>query len=114
MIESYSFGCMERNGKQYTADLIIYPDGNIQDSWWRKEGHLLQHADILAILDAKPEIIVVGSGAAGIMRLAAGLKELLEKQGVELLAQKTAKAYVSFNQYWQQGKKVAGCFHLTC
>lgn len=47
MIESYTFGRMTVNGKHYSADLIIYPNGRLQDSWWRKEGHRLQLADII-------------------------------------------------------------------
>jgi hypothetical protein len=29
MINSYSFGCMEINGKPYHKDLMILPDGTI-------------------------------------------------------------------------------------
>ena len=114
MIESYSFGRMTVNGKPYSADLIIYPDGRLQDSWWRKQGHLLQLADMLDIIASKPDIIVTGTGAAGIMKPAAGLAENLEEQGIEFIAQRTDEAFKTFNQLVLQNKKVAGCFHLTC
>jgi len=41
MIEHYSFGRIVIDGKEYTKDLIIYPD-KIRANWWRKEGHKLR------------------------------------------------------------------------
>ena len=113
MIESYSFGSMVINGRQYRADLIIYPDGRIQDSWWRTSGHRLTAADFRELIDAKPEVIVVGSGSAGLMRPEKGLALQLEGLGIELIESRTAKAKDIFNQLVTQ-KKTGGCFHLTC
>ncbi|GBE12290.1 hypothetical protein BMS3Bbin14_00098 [bacterium BMS3Bbin14] len=114
MIEDYSFGRMVINGKTYSADLIIYPDGRIQESWWRLEGHRLQLADLEKLLRAEPEIIVAGTGASGMMKPAAGLTALLKEQGIELICQPTATACGTFNELLQHNKKGAGCFHLTC
>lgn len=114
MIESYSFGRMTVNGKQYSADLIIYPNGRLRDSWWRKEGHHLQLVDIMEVIDSKPDIIVVGTGASGLMKVADDLQNSLKGQGVKLIAQPTGEAHKTFNKLVQQDKKVAGCFHLTC
>ncbi|MDL1969074.1 MAG: hypothetical protein LWW97_11200 [Deltaproteobacteria bacterium] len=36
MIESYSFGSIVVDGRKFISDLIIYPDGRIEASWWRK------------------------------------------------------------------------------
>lgn len=114
MIEDYSFGRMVINGKTYSADLIIYPDGRIQKSWWRLEGHRLQLADLEKLLQAEPKIIVAGTGASSLMRPAAGLMALLGEQGIELICQPTATACITFNELLQQHRNVAGCFHLTC
>ena len=113
MIESYSFGKMVINGSHHTADLIIYPDGSIQDSWWRSQGHLVSLSDITGLIATEPEIIVVGTGANGLMRPAAGLKEDLAEKGIELIAQPCEKAMHTFNKL-RNDKKVGGCFHLTC
>jgi len=37
VIDGYSFGRIVVEGKEYTSDLIIYPD-HIQGDWWREEG----------------------------------------------------------------------------
>ncbi len=114
MIEDYSFGRMVINGKTYSADLIIYPDDRIQESWWRLEGHRLQLADLEKLLQAEPEIIVAGTGASGMMKPAAGLTALLRERGIELICQPTATACATFNELRQHHKNGAGCFHLTC
>ena len=114
MIDSYSFGRMTIGGAVYARDLIIYPDGRIQDSWWRREGHYLQFDDLAEVLAVQPDIIVAGTGAAGIMKPAVDLAETLEEQGIRLIARPTADACTTFNDLQRQGEKVAGCFHLTC
>ena len=49
MIESTAFGVMTIDGRTYTSDLIIFPDGRVQDGWWRKRGHVLGVDDILVL-----------------------------------------------------------------
>jgi len=34
MIESYAFGSIVVDGRKFTSDLIIYPDGHIDTFWW--------------------------------------------------------------------------------
>ena len=99
-------------GKEYTSDLIIYPD-HIQSSWWRKEGHRLDIEDIKGILEARPEIFVVGTGAAGLVEIPEKTQKYIRSQGIELIAQKTGAAYKIFNQI-SEAKRVIGAFHLTC
>ncbi len=67
-IEKYSFGKIEIDGTEYTSDVIIYPDG-VDGKWWRLEGHLLQMPDLEAVIGKKPDIIVVGTGYMGVMRV---------------------------------------------
>lgn len=111
-IESYSFGKMVVDGKSYTADLIIYPD-RVDDSWWRKQGHLLQIEDLREILEAEPEILIIGTGAAGIMRVPSALRKQLEEKNIQLYIERTGKAVEIFNTL-DKSKKVVAAFHLTC
>ncbi len=112
MIESYSFGSMVIGGKEYTSDLIIYPD-RIQSSWWRIEGHRLDIEDIKEILEAKPEVLVVGTGASGLVEIPEETERHIKSKGIRLIAQKTEEAYKTFNAL-AKSKKVIGAFHLTC
>jgi len=76
MIEDYSFGKIIINGKKYDSDLIIFKD-HIYDSWWRKEGHNLCIDDIKEIIDIKPEVLIIGTGYFGLMKVP---QELIENK----------------------------------
>ena len=113
MIDSYEFGRIEINGRLYTGDVIIYPDGEVKAPWWRQAGHWLTGADLTALIETRPAVIVAGTGASGMMRPAANLAGLLASHGIELIAMPTDEAVTVYNDLAAQ-KKVAGCFHLTC
>ena len=113
MIESYSFGRMVIDGALHTADVIIYPDGTVQSSWWRREGHRLDSGDIKGLIDSRPDIIIAGTGASGMMKPVQGLKELLAREGIDFLALPSKEAMARYNDL-SKSKKVGACFHLTC
>lgn len=112
MIDSYSFGSMVVDGKEHTNDLIIYPD-HIQSSWWRVDGHRLDVEDIKEIVEAKPEVLVVGTGVSGLVEIPEETEKHIRSKGIRLIAQKTEEAYKTFNEL-SRSKKVIGAFHLTC
>lgn len=112
-IEKYSFGKMVVDGVTYTRDLKIFPD-RIKPEWWRKQGHLLQVEDIEDILEYKPEVLVVGKGAFGFMKISPEVERKLESLGIELIAEKTGDAAGTFNRLVVEKRKVCGAFHLTC
>ncbi|KPJ62690.1 MAG: hypothetical protein AMS15_03085 [Planctomycetes bacterium DG_23] len=112
MIDSYSFGKIVIDGKKYTRDLIIYPD-RVDDSWWREQGHKVSLADIKEVLEQGPEVLVVGEGSHGLMKILPETKERLEKEGVELLVRPTKKACEIFNQL-SPTRRVIALLHLTC
>ncbi len=100
------------DGKEYTNDLIIYPV-RIQSSWWRIEGHKLAIEDIKEILEAKPEVLVVGTGASGLVEIPEETEKYIRSKGIRLIAQKTPEAYKTLNELFKS-KRVIGAFHLTC
>lgn len=112
MIDSYKFGRMVVDGQAYSSDLIIYPD-RIDSSWWRNSGHRLSLEDIKEILEEKPEVVVVGTGAYGLMRVDEEVKDYAQSQGIELIVDKTKNAIQKFNKLAPQ-KRTIGAFHLTC
>ncbi len=77
-IDDYDFGRIVIDGKTYTSDVIVYPE-RLDTSWWRKEGHLLQPEDITEVLDAEPEVLIIGTGYSGCMRVPRPLSMFLEK-----------------------------------
>ncbi|NPA39883.1 MAG: hypothetical protein GXO57_05525 [Thermodesulfobacteria bacterium] len=117
MIESYSFGRLVFNGKTYTRDLIILFDGEnfkIYPDWWRKEGHFLQEVDLEEVWKFKPEYLVVGTGAYGVMKVSQDVYKKADSLGIKIKALNTSEATSEFNKLIKEGKKIAGAFHLTC
>ncbi len=112
-IEAYSFGWMIIDGKRYTSDLLIYPDGHVKDAWYRKKGHALSKDDISALIQAEPEIIIAGTGASGLMKPEKGFEKWLDQKGIRFISLPTTEAVESYNHLSLE-KPVGACFHLTC
>lgn len=111
-ISDYGFGRIVIDGKTYTSDVIVYPD-KVDPSWWRKEGHLLQEVDLSAVLGADPDIVIIGTGNMGVMKVPERTVSFLKAKGIKVFIEKTAKAVRIFNEESKKGKTV-GAFHLTC
>lgn len=112
IINSYSFGKIVIDGKTYNSDLIIYPD-KIKTNWWRKSGHQLIPEDIRDIIKEKVEVLIVGTGAFGLMVVSDEVKEILRKNNIKLMAQKSERACKTYNSI-PKDKKVVLALHLTC
>ncbi|MFB6088347.1 MAG: Mth938-like domain-containing protein [Candidatus Aenigmatarchaeota archaeon] len=111
-IEDYSFGKIEINGRKFTEDVIIFPD-RVESEWWRKNGHELNPRDIGEILEYGPDVLVVGTGTSGRMKVLNDVESLLKEHGIDLIKEKTDKAVESYNEL-RGKKKVVAALHLTC
>jgi len=111
-IESYDFGRISIDGRSYTEDLKIVR-GRVIPGWWRKEGYNLLPEDIEDILKARPDVLVVGTGHNGIMRISKAVEERLQKAGIELVAAPTRQAVDEFNRI-SPTRDTAFAAHLTC
>jgi hypothetical protein len=111
-LEHYSFGRLTIDGKTYTSDVIIYP-GRVDSSWWRKEGHYLQVVDLVDVINAKPEVLIIGTGYSGVMVVPKETVSHLESKGIEVHVARSEKAVEMFNKL-QKEKLVIAALHLTC
>ncbi len=112
MIDSYDFGKIVIDGKEYKEDVIIWPN-NIDCPWWRAEGHNLTLEDISEVIKAKPEVLIVGTGYSGIMKVSKEVKKSIEAQGIKVIIEHSKKACQIYNKL-SVTKKVIACLHLTC
>ncbi|RLI12920.1 hypothetical protein DRO33_02000 [Candidatus Bathyarchaeota archaeon] len=112
-VEAYSFGEIIIDGKRYTSDVIIRPDG-VLANWWRKEGHRLHLEDLDKALEVGPEVLVIGTGYSGLMEVPEELRAELEGRGIEVVVENTRRAWKIYNELASSGRKVVGAFHLTC
>jgi len=60
------------------------------------------------------EVLVVGTGYYGIVKISPEVETVLKSQGIELVAQPTKEACQTFNKLLKSNRRVAGAFHLTC
>ena len=112
-IESYSFGVMKIDGIEYSSDLMILGD-KVVENWWRNDGHSLAVEDLQEVFEFKPDVLVVGQGASGLMKVPESTKKAIEQEGVKLIAGDTRRMCDVFNEEIARTSKAAGAFHLTC
>jgi hypothetical protein len=111
-IDQYKFGQIVIDGETHIKDVIILPERVIA-GWWRREGHALHPEDLKAVIEGSPDVLCVGQGAYGRMRVTAGAREALEAAGIELVSENTEAACRRYNQLREQ-RKTAAALHLTC
>ncbi|MCD6336415.1 MAG: hypothetical protein J7M27_14010 [Candidatus Latescibacteria bacterium] len=111
MIDSVRFGHIVIHGREYASDVIIYPD-RVETDWWRKEGHTLYPEDIEEVFVRKPEVLIVGTGASGLMRVSSAVEDGLKAAGITLRAERTGKACALFNEL-SGHQNVVAALHLT-
>ena len=113
MIDAFTFGSMIIDGRRYSSDLIIYPDGHVQDGWRRSRGHVLTRADVQTLVDAGPEVIIAGMGIYGRMQPEPGLEKRLGKMAIQVRAGTNDQAIAWYNDR-SALIRVGACFHLSC
>jgi hypothetical protein len=111
LINSTKFGEIIINGKPYDSDMTVYWSGKLS---YRSKEHLIEMGEIAKILMAEPEIIVIGMGQSGGLRIAPEVEDWTKNKGVQLYIEITPKAVEIFNAFASEGKKVVGIFHVTC
>ncbi len=112
-IDRCGFGTLVIDGRTYTDDLIILPHGEVRKPWRRKRGHGLTMDDLRGLIDADPEVIVMGTGMSGGVKPDKTLESDLGKRGIEFVATSNEEAIRTFNTL-KRSKKVGAGFHLTC
>lgn len=66
------------------------------------------------LFESKPEIIVIGSGWQGVLKVSPEFQAKCEKMGVKLQILTTPKAVAEYNRLIAEGKKVNALIHTTC
>lgn len=113
MIKEFSFGRIVVDDVTFTSDIKII-DGKVITEWWRKSGHRVDIEDIQDIVDARPDIVVIGKGSPGLMKTSSSVRKHLKNSGIELIEEKTAKAIHTFNRLSLADEKVVAGFHVGC
>ena len=113
IVEEYRFGRIKISGKEYHHAVIIFPD-EVIPNWWRKEGHNLCIDDLKEVIKRKPEVLIIGNGYSGVMRVPKSVVEELQQMGIKVIVRHTREAVDEYNKLVRAGAKVAAALHLTC
>lgn len=111
-IDSFSFGNISIGGKAFTSDVIIYAD-RVQSPWVREEEHRPQIIEFADIVKAAPEVLVIGTGYAGVMSIADQVRNYLTSKGIDVRVEKTKAAAELYNSLVGK-EKVIAVLHITC
>ena len=112
IIDSYRFGLVVIKGKKCTSDVIVFPD-RVRSEWRRQRSHELCLKEIAEVLSENPEVLIVGTGESGLMRVLPETKQCIEAQCIELIVETTDRACQTYNQLCQS-QRVVAALHLTC
>ena len=82
--------------------------------WWRREGHRLAPEDLTSVLAEKPEVLIVGTGYYGRMRVPAESLDALRNAGVAVRIEKTGEAVAEFNRLQREYARNVAALYLTC
>ncbi len=111
-INDYSFGKIIINNELYRKDLIITGD-QVHSDWWRNKGHSISLDDISLIIDYQPDILFIGTGKMGMMKVSDAFIANVKAAGVdEVKTARSGKIVKEFNQCKKERKALA--IHLTC
>lgn len=120
MIEEYKFGSITIDGKTYDYDVEVRWTGEVLE-WRREESHRVGVEDVKRAIGESPDTIIIGTGEAGLAKVAEETKKEILSKGIGLIIDKTEEAIRTFNIQKEESeeeegrqKREIGLFHLTC
>ena len=114
---STGFGWVKYKDNIYEHDILILADGTMrprnEQELKRKFGtmHAVDVEEIKFLAQENPEIIVIGTGQSGEVRLTQGARDYIKKTGLRVMEGLSPKACKYFDSL--EGKKAA-LIHVTC
>lgn len=110
MIQAFEYGRITIADKDYTKDVLISPGGDIGISK-RENEHVVTMEDIKPLIKEKPEVLILGLGTIGMVKVRPDVKKKVSAQGIKLHAYKTEKAVELYRDLRSQ-KSTAALIHL--
>ena len=117
-IDSTTFGSITIDGKKFhqvliIGDKIIERDAQKLNTLFNTT-HFIGDWEIELLLKEKPDVIIIGNGQSGVLKVTEQVKKNLTSKGINLEIFLTRKAIEKYNLLRSSGKKVNALFHTTC
>lgn len=120
MIEEYRFGVITIDGEIYDYDVEVLWTGEVL-GWPMKERHIIDVDEVLEAVEQNPEVIIIGTGEAGMAEVTEAARNFIQEKGIKLIVDKTEQAAKTFNVRKEDSQeelgrqeRTIGLFHLTC
>jgi len=116
-IEGTTFGSIAIDGKTYEHDVIIRLSGQVEKR--RKKlskekygtSHIVSKEEAKFIYEDGSDLLIVGAGQEGNVRLSPEAADYFEKKGCAVTLQPTPEAIRTFHE---SRRKKIGLMHVTC
>jgi len=115
MIDQFKYGAIVIGGQTYESDVIILPDGTVEQRQ-SKDEHVLRLGDVPGVnevIKAKPEVVIIGLGTVGNLVVRPKVEKRLQEAGIEVIAYRTNKACETYRELRGQ-RRLAAILHIIC
>jgi len=115
IINSTKFGSITIDGKTYDGEdnYIIFWDGKTI-GLHTAERHIFGKPELEIILKKNPEMVIVGTGDSGLLKVSEEVRILCRRKGIKFIEMISRGAIIKFNEAFNQEKKVVAFIHVTC
>ncbi|MDD3648036.1 MAG: MTH938/NDUFAF3 family protein [Candidatus Dojkabacteria bacterium] len=76
--------------------------------------HEIGKWEVDELFNNNPDIIIIGTGWAGVVKIPSGIEDEADKKGINFRKYKSPKAVKEFNRAVGEGKRVNALIHSTC
>jgi len=117
-IDSTVFGSITISGKTYDQVLIVGDKVIERDEAKLNRlfgtTHYISDEEVDSLLSNNPELIIIGNGTAGVLKVADKIKKKLKKANINLKILLTPLAVEEFNKQRKTNNRVNALIHTTC
>ncbi len=116
-IDSFNFGFIVVDEKQYDCDVVILADGTVKQrspGKGRLGSHSIAKSEIESLIKDRPDTVLIGTGVDGMARLAHDAESYMIEPNVNMTMLPSPQIVRKFNQHVEDGEKVAALIHVTC
>ncbi len=110
-IQFVKFGEVMVDGKVYYSDMMVWWDGEKE---MVPKSHVLGMKAFSMLLRKNPDIVVVGTGQQGCVKISDDVRDMARKGGIKIFEDTSAKAADLFNGFVATKKNVVAFIHTTC
>lgn len=117
-INNTSFGSITIDNNEYDHDVVINLDGEISKRKKKLSKEIYGTSHTISINEAEyiyengAEVIVIGSGQYGVVKLSNEAVSFFEDHSVKVILMPTKEAIDIWNR--EKESKAVGLFHVTC